>query len=100
MFRDRSERSLTTLANTAEQYFYTAAFLPYKALQMTDAVLRTMFRMMISQKRLLQWEAAAATELRHGRNKWILLKHLSICSVVALVAFLLIDKSARIAAIP
>ncbi|MEJ7590487.1 MAG: glucoamylase family protein [Planctomycetaceae bacterium] len=88
------------MANTAEQYFYTAALLPYKALQMTDAVLRTKFRMMISQKRLLEWEAAAATELRHGRNKWILLKHLSICSVVALVAFLLIDKSARIAAIP
>ena len=91
---------LRSLVNTSEQCFYTAAFLPYKALQMTDAVLRTMFRLMITRKRLLEWETAAATESRLGRNAWTLMKDLSICSAVALVVFFLIGNSAKPAAVP
>ncbi len=91
---------LVSLGNTAEQCFYAATFLPFKALQMCDAVLRTLYRLMISHKRLLEWETAAATESRLGRSRWSLLKDLSVCTIVAVTTFLLIENSARPAAAP
>lgn len=91
---------LSSLLNTAEQCFYSVAFLPYKALQMSDAVLRTLYRLAISRKRLLEWETAATTESRLGRSPWALFKELSVCSLASLIIFLLIGSSARLAATP
>jgi cyclic beta-1,2-glucan synthetase len=91
---------LSSLGNTAEQCFYAASFLPFKAVQMTDAVVRTLYRLIISHKRLLEWETAAATESRLGRSRWSLLRDLSVCSIVAVTIFFLIDNSAKLAAAP
>ncbi|MCA9009219.1 MAG: hypothetical protein KDB01_05700 [Planctomycetaceae bacterium] len=90
----------TTLGNIAEQCFYSAVFLPYKALLMTDAVLRTLVRLTITRQQLLEWETAAATESRLGGRKWALLKHLSVCTLLAIAVFMVIDQTAWPAAAP
>lgn len=46
------------------------AFLPHRAFYMLDAIGRTLYRLYISGRRLLEWESAAVTEARVNRGKW------------------------------
>lgn len=88
------------VAKSAEQALYAAAFLPHKAMQMADAIFRTLTRLMITRQRLLQWETAAAVEQRLGKSRWALLQQLSICTLVALVLLPLLPRQALAAASP
>lgn len=45
-----------------ERSFFELAFIPYMAFVVSDAVLRTMYRLIISKKRLLSWNTAEITE--------------------------------------
>ncbi len=65
------------LGNTAGQVFLAIAFLPQQAFLMADAVLRTLTRLYVTHRHLLEWETAATTERRLGggfltvcRNMW------------------------------
>ncbi len=75
-------------AKTAEQLFYAASFLPHKAWQMGDAILRTLFRMIITRRRLLEWETAAAVDSRLAARRGALFLQLAICSLVGLLTAL------------
>ncbi len=99
-FMDQFRVFIYSVAKTAEQAFYGAAFLPHKALQMSDAALRTLYRLIIGKANLLQWETAAATESRLGKSKWSLVRELAICNVVAVVAFVIIPRTAKTGALP
>jgi cyclic beta-1,2-glucan synthetase len=55
-----------SLGATAGQALLGVAFLAEQARQCLDAVLRTLYRLAVSRKRLLEWETAAATERRLG----------------------------------
>ncbi len=46
-------------------------FLPYEALLMSDAIITTLTRIFISQKRLLQWQTSAHTIKLFGRQRKI-----------------------------
>lgn len=50
--------------NVLCQIILMVVFLPYKACMMLDAVVRTLYRLFITHKKLLQWEAAADAEYR------------------------------------
>ena len=45
------------------------AVLPHKAVSMLDAIARTLYRLTVSRKHLLEWETAAAVEQRVSRNR-------------------------------
>jgi cyclic beta-1,2-glucan synthetase len=44
-------------------------FLPHRAFYMTDAIGRTLWRLLVSRRRLLEWESAAVTEQRLNQGK-------------------------------
>jgi cyclic beta-1,2-glucan synthetase len=74
--------------------------LPHKAWLMADAILRTLYRINISKKHLLEWETAAATEHRLVAKRWAIAKQLAICCIVAIAIGCILNPSARLIALP
>lgn len=99
-WREQFRVYVERLKKTAEQAFYSAAFVPHKALQMMDAIARTLVRLTITRKKMLQWETAAAVEQRLGKNRWAHIQQLAVCSVVAVALFAILPRSALWAAGP
>jgi cyclic beta-1,2-glucan synthetase len=69
--------SLTPLADlrrgvvcTAGQVTLSAVFLADQARNAVDAIVRTLARLSVSRRRLLEWETAASTERRLGAGLW------------------------------
>ncbi|MFL0268601.1 GH36-type glycosyl hydrolase domain-containing protein [Candidatus Clostridium radicumherbarum] len=64
--------SLSGRVNTGklaiEQVFLIFCFLPYQAYLMLDAIIRTLYRLLISKKKLLEWQTAADVEAKLGKN--------------------------------
>ncbi|MDW8800047.1 glucoamylase family protein [Clostridium sp. A1-XYC3] len=54
--------------NLLEQFFLIFSFLPYQAWLMLDAIVRTLYRLYISKKNLLQWQTAEDVEQSTGRE--------------------------------
>ncbi len=50
------------LKRAALQSAFTAAVMPHKALVMTDAIIRTLWRMGITRRKMLEWQTASAVE--------------------------------------
>ena len=55
--------ALEAFGSATLSVFLTLAFLAYQALLSGDAVLRTLYRRIVSRRRLLEWETAAEAEL-------------------------------------
>ncbi|WP_346886069.1 GH36-type glycosyl hydrolase domain-containing protein [Clostridium sp. UBA4395] len=51
-----------------KQVFFIYAFLPFKAYLMVDAIIRTLYRLIISKKNLLQWQTAEEAERSSGKD--------------------------------
>ncbi|MBU3154285.1 GH36-type glycosyl hydrolase domain-containing protein [Clostridium estertheticum] len=51
-----------------EQVFLIFCFIPYQAYMMTDAIIRTLYRVLISKKNLLEWRSAADVEVKVGKK--------------------------------
>ena len=51
-----------------EQFFLIFTFLPFMAYLMTDAVIRTLYRVYISRRNLLEWQTSADAEASSGRK--------------------------------
>lgn len=54
-------RSLVDVPNDIYRWLLSIVFLPHEAVIVTDAVLRTILRMALTRKRLLEWTTAAHT---------------------------------------
>ena len=90
------------LARTLAQCALTLAFLPYRAQLMLDAIVRTLHRLFISRRNLLEWETADAAERRLTTNRWSAFREMGWASVLAVavgteLAFI---PASRMAAIP
>ncbi|MDZ4771908.1 MAG: glucoamylase family protein [Planctomycetota bacterium] len=55
---------VTELSAACAQTLLMLVFLPYHAFEMVDAIVRTLVRLVITQRRLLDWETAAALVAR------------------------------------
>jgi cyclic beta-1,2-glucan synthetase len=64
--RDQVRALRTDLGSAAAQVFLNAAFLADQARLLADAIVRSLYRLFVSRKRLLEWETAAAAERRLG----------------------------------
>lgn len=78
----------------------SVAFLPHQAMLMLDAIGRTLWRLCISRRRMLEWETAAAAERRLSGSRWSAIWHLWYVPLVALAAFFFVSAEARWTAWP
>lgn len=76
------------------------ASLPHHAVLWLDAVFRTLYRLLISRRRMLEWETAAAAERRLSQNRWAEVRQMWYVPIMAIVVGLLLQPSARLAALP
>lgn len=74
--------------------------LPHHAVLWLDAVFRTLFRLLIRRRNMLEWETAAATERRLSQSRWAALRQMWYVPVMAIVVAALLQKSAILTAIP
>ena len=106
-FRARSFTALLgmgySLPATAGQSLLWIAFLADQARRLLDAIIRTLARLFVSRKNLLEWETAAATEHRLGTGIGNFIRAMWFSPAFALALGALIDlvhPSALLAAAP
>jgi len=68
-----------------EQVFLVFAFLPYNSYLMMDAIIRTLYRINISKKNLLEWQTAESAEHKCGKELKDYLKNMGISILIAVV---------------
>ncbi len=94
---------LEELSTASAQAFLTLVFLPYHAWEMVHAIALTLVRLVITQRRLLDWETAAAQAaraaglLRDGVRSFLVQMAASPIAAAALVA---LTAAARPRALP
>ena len=83
-------RSITSLAEfrknapaTLGQVLLTVAFLMNQAHYLLDAIVRTLWRLLVSRQWLLEWETSASAERRLGVNLWIFFRDMWLAPVLA-----------------
>ena len=76
------------------QALLMVVFLPHRAWLMADAIARTLFRLVITRRRLLEWETAAATEQRLRGSRWSMLATMWMSPVLALLLAALLPLGA------
>jgi cyclic beta-1,2-glucan synthetase len=59
---------LTDLANTAGQVLLEVVFLCARSVRLLDAAIRTLARLYVTRRQLLEWETAATAERRFGNS--------------------------------
>jgi cyclic beta-1,2-glucan synthetase len=93
----------TSLGATAGQMLLSIVFLAEQARQCLDAIVRTLYRLAVSRKHLLEWETAAATERRMGTSLahfWSVMWPASAWAVILAVLVFLVRPAALFPAAP
>jgi cyclic beta-1,2-glucan synthetase len=85
---------------TLAQVGLSVTFLAHQAFLMVDAVVRTLARLYVWHRNLLEWETAAATERRLGRQVRFFLSDMWFGPVAALALAALLGPAAVGAALP
>ena len=73
----------------AEQVFLVFCFLPYSAYLMVDAIVRTIYRMKVSEKNLLEWQTAADVEHKLGKELKDFMASMAMGSILAIFILLI-----------
>ena len=76
---------LQSVAMAAEQIFLLFCFIPYQAYLMTDAIIRTLYRLYISKRNFLEWQTAAEAEARSGKKLSDYINSMWVGSFIALI---------------
>lgn len=72
-----------------EQVFLIFCFLPYQAYLMLDAIIRTLYRMIFSRKKLLEWQTAADVEAKLGKKLSNFIGSMWVESAVSVIILIL-----------
>jgi len=92
-----------SLGATAGQALLSITFLAEQARECLDAILRTLYRLVVSRKHLLEWETAAATEHRLGAGLayfWSVMWPSSALAVALAVLVFFVRPAALLPAAP
>jgi cyclic beta-1,2-glucan synthetase len=89
-----------TVGRTLAQCVLTLIWLPLKAQYTVDAVIRTLYRLLVSRRNLLEWESADATERRLKRDSRSPVWKLAWVPILALFLAALLPTPARAVALP
>ncbi len=65
-------------------------FLPYNAYMMSDAIVRTLYRLFVSRKNFLEWTTAADVERKLKNDLISFIKRMRVSIVIALVILVLV----------
>ncbi|SHK33607.1 GH36-type glycosyl hydrolase domain-containing protein [Tepidibacter formicigenes] len=65
-------------------------FLPYQAYMMADAIIRTLYRVFISKKNLLEWVTAADTERKLKNDVSSYVKRMNVSIITAVIVLILV----------
>jgi cyclic beta-1,2-glucan synthetase len=76
---------LTGIKMVFEQFLLIFSFLTYQAYLMLDAIIRTLYRMFVSKRNLLEWQTAADVEAKSGKRFVDYIQTHWIGSAIALV---------------
>ncbi len=80
-----------------EQVFLIFCFIPFQAYLMLDAIIRTLYRLTVSKKNLLEWQTAADVEVRLGKSLKDFIASMWMGSAVSLlILFLAFNRSISI----
>lgn len=82
------------------QSLLSLTFVPFKAHLMLDAICRTLYRVFVSRKNLLEWESADATERRLSSSPVASFVNMSWVSLLSLVLLILLPAPAKWGALP
>ena len=82
--------TLKSLVRPLAQSGLALAFLPYEAAVCADAILRTLFRMVWSKRRLLEWKTASDSERGHTGTLPATIRSMIIAPALATTTFLAI----------
>ncbi|HEU5173932.1 MAG TPA: hypothetical protein VFT96_04185, partial [Gemmatimonadaceae bacterium] len=87
---------------SAQQVAMAIAFLPHQAIVSADAILRTLWRLVVTRRHLLEWEPASQTERALAgtaadvwRRMWP-----TVALTLAIVALVVVTAAARVDAAP
>ncbi|MBI6873201.1 GH36-type glycosyl hydrolase domain-containing protein [Clostridium aciditolerans] len=75
--------------NLIEQFFLIFCFLPYQSYLMLDAIIRTIYRLFISKKKMLQWQTAADVEANSGRMLKDFISAMWIGSIISVLTLII-----------
>src|SRR5262249_54245940 len=73
-------------------------FLPYKAQRMLDAALRTVYRLVVSHRKLLEWETAEAAERRRRISLWSSFREMIWAPLLAIAVAIAAPAASRLIA--
>ena len=80
-----------------EQVFLIFCFIPFQAYLMLDAITRTLYRLTISKKNLLEWQTAADVEIKLGKRLKDFIASMWMGSAISLlILFLAFNRSMSI----
>ncbi|WP_409069019.1 GH36-type glycosyl hydrolase domain-containing protein [Clostridium sp. FAM 1755] len=87
-----------SVKNVLKQFFMIFAFIPHKAYLMLDAIIRTLYRLCISKKNLLEWQTAEDAEKMSRKDIKGYIKSMWVGSLIALIIlYLAIRRSNEVA---
>ena len=72
-----------------EQILLIISFIPYQAFLMVDAITRTLFRVCISKRNLLEWQSSEIVEKNHSKTLIGYLKRMWIAPIMGLLVLYL-----------
>jgi cyclic beta-1,2-glucan synthetase len=78
--------TIRLIGRLSAQTFLMASFLPYDAYRSADAVGRTVLRVLVTRRRLLEWETAAESESASGTGPAAFCATMWIAPVLAVLA--------------
>lgn len=87
------------LGRTILQALVLIACLPHKAFLMADAIIRTLFRLSVTRRKMLEWETAAAAERRLAKRISSIMLKMAFVPLTTLILFFTIPRAAIPAAI-
>jgi len=78
-----------------KQIMIILSFIPYQSYIMVDAIVRSLFRMFVSKKHLLQWKTAEEAELEINNSKLSYIKRMwfSIFAGISIIAISIINST-------
>ncbi|EJP6472178.1 cyclic beta 1-2 glucan synthetase [Clostridium botulinum] len=89
---------IDSVKNVLKQFFMIFAFIPHKAYLMLDAIIRTLYRLCISKKNLLEWQTAEDAEKMSRKDIKGYIKSMWVGSLIALIIlYLAIRRSNEVA---
>ena len=86
-----------SLGSLLSQVFLNLALMPYRAIVASDAILRTLFRLLVSRRKLLEWQTSESVEKAQRNNLTGYIRRMWHSMAIALVLLLFTGRAVWLA---